>query len=82
MSDYKQLLTDLSWEMGPCDREASEAIEALMRKVEVAADALRPFAACNETAQEYGHEPGSTCTWRISFDDTARALEVLQKMEE
>ncbi len=41
VSDYKQLLTDLSWEMGPCDREASEAIETRRRKVEASEEIIR-----------------------------------------
>lgn len=55
----------------------AQAIAALPELVEV----LLPFAAMADVADEYGHGPGSTCEWRMSYDDFARARALLARLE-
>ncbi len=40
-------------------------------------EALAPFVKLAELADRYGHEPGSSCSWRIAYDDLARARAAL-----
>jgi hypothetical protein len=38
-----------------------------------------PFVRLAEKVKELRHEPGSTCEWRISYDDLVRAAEAVAK---
>lgn len=35
--------------------------------------ALRPFSDLADRADAFRHGPGSTCLWRLAYDDLARA---------
>jgi hypothetical protein len=44
-------------------------------------EALRPFQELYKQAVSYRHDPGSTCEWRIAFDDLARVDAAIAKAE-
>lgn len=53
-------------------RHRSEAVEELV-------EVLGPFALMAEVAEEHGHGPGSSCEWRMSYDDFAAARALVAK---
>lgn len=53
--------------------------QELERRYDQAREALKPFVVIGETANALGHEPGSSCTWRVSYDDLTAARETLNE---
>jgi hypothetical protein len=51
--------------------------ESLLDRVRVLEEALRPFADIAPMTDWLGHEPGSTCAWRLAYDDLNRARRAL-----
>jgi hypothetical protein len=54
-------------------------VAGLQARVAALEEALRPFAALADEADGLGHKSGSSCPWRIAYDDLARARSVLAK---
>lgn len=46
------------------------------------ADVLEPFADLADEADSYRHQRGSTCEWRISYDDLSRARDIFRLVRE
>jgi ribosomal protein S27AE len=51
--------------------------ESLLDRVRVLEEALEPFADLAATADKFGQEPGSTCPWRLEYNDIDRARRAL-----
>lgn len=66
--------------LGVADSEIAQA-RFLLTALDQAVEALRPFAAIAELADEKGHEPDSTCTWRLRASDLHNARRTLQIIE-
>lgn len=55
---------------------------ALSKRVDELEAALRPFVSLADEADNFGHQPGSSCEWRIAYDDLAAAKQILAKGKE
>lgn len=75
----KVALTEWGWGGDVAARDADALADAVFAAAGVPAmvEALAPFAALAKRADAFRHEPGSSCTWRIDYDDLARARAVL-----
>lgn len=51
----------------------------LKADLEEAVGALRPFAKLADESDKFRHEAGSTCMYRVRYDDTAAARAILAK---